>query len=322
MNKRGALKLILLAGLQAVAGTALAQELPSNKPIRLVVPLAAGSNPDALARVLAEQLRTRLGHTVLVENKPGANGSIAAGYVNSQPADGTTIFLAGVSNLSWNPYLYKNLVYKPERDFTGVALVANTPFILVASPTFKVKTFADLVTEAKKEPGKYNFASTGVGNSTHLSMELIAKRAGIKMVHVPFNGPTAFTSTISGDTQVMVTTLGNSTELIKAGKLNALAVTGDKRLPNFPNVPTFKELGYDVQVPGWFSIVARTGTPAPIIDRFNKEINEIMESPEMKEKLAAQSLDALKGTPADVGRYMKRDAEQWGPLIKELNIEQ
>jgi tripartite-type tricarboxylate transporter receptor subunit TctC len=322
MNKRRALKLIALASLYVAAGTALAQGLTGDKPIRLVVPLAGGSNPDALARVLAEQLRIRLGQTVVVENKPGANGSIAASYVLSQPADGTTLFLAGVSTLSWNPYLYKKLVYAPARDFTGVALVANTPFILVASPSLNVNSFVELVKEAKKEPGKFNYASSGIGNSTHLAMELISKRAGIKMVHVPFNGPTSFTSTISGDTQVMVTTLGNSTELIRSGKLKPLAATGDRRLPNFPDVPTFKELGFDVQVPGWFSIVAKSGTPAPVIERLNAEINKIIESPEMKAKLAAQSLDPLKGTPADVGRYMKRDAEQWGPLIKELNIEQ
>jgi tripartite-type tricarboxylate transporter receptor subunit TctC len=125
---------------------------------------------------------------------------------------------------------------------------------------------------------------------------------------------------MAGDTQVMTTTLGSSSELIRAGKLKALAVTGDKRLPNFPDVPTFKELGYDVQVPGWWSIVVRAGTPPAEIERLNVAINHAIESPEMKEKLAAQSLDPLKGPPSEVGRYLKRDSEQWGPLIKELNI--
>ncbi|MGH8848708.1 MAG: Bug family tripartite tricarboxylate transporter substrate binding protein, partial [Polaromonas sp.] len=307
MNKRGFLNGVLLLALHAAAATALAQTFPA-RPVRLVVPQPAGTSNDVLARTLADQLGKTLGQPVVVENKPGANGTIAANYTISQPADGHTLFLAGVSNLAWNPHLYSNLSHVPSRDFAGVALIANTPFATLVSPALGVKTFADLVKKARQEPGKISFASAGIGNSTHLAMELISERAGMKLQHVPFNGPGLQTSLLAEETPVMTGPLGGVSELVRTGKLSALAVTGYKRLTAFPNVPTFKELSYDVAVPGWYSIVVRSGTAPAIIQRLNAEINKAMETPEMKEKLANQVLDALGGPPSEVERLMKRDA--------------
>ncbi|BEP93535.1 tripartite tricarboxylate transporter substrate binding protein [Acidovorax sp. A79] len=320
LNRRPGLKVLVALGV-LLALPAWSQTWPV-RPIKLIVPQAAGSGNDVLARTLAEQLGKGLGQSVVVENRPGANGSVAASYTVGQSADGYTLFLAGVSNLAWNPYLYQRLSYNPARDFAGVAVFANTQFVTLASPTLQVRSFAELVKKAKEAPGQISYASAGIGNSTHLSMELVAERSGMKLQHVPFNGAGATTSLMAGDTPVMTTVPGGITELVRTGKLVALAVTGDKRMDAFPNVPTFKELGYDVAVPGWYSIVAKTGTPPAIVQRLNTEINKAIQTPEVRERLAAQTLEPISAPASEVERLMQRDAAAWGPFIKKLDIAQ
>lgn len=310
------------------AGTAVAMTLPGigqaenfpSKPVRLVVPQAGGTGNDVLARALAEKLGQAWKQPVVVENKPGANGTLAISYVLGQPADGYTLFFAGVSNLSFNPFLYPKLPYSPTRDLTGVAMLANSPFVFVAAPSLKVDSFQDFVRMAKARPGEISFASGGIGNSTHLAMELVAERTGVKMQHVPFNGPGGSTSLMNGQTPVMMNVIAGVQSFIVGKKLVPLAVTGDKRQPVLPTVPTFKELGYDVQVPGWYAIVARSGTPASVIQKVNADINHVLDDPQFKEKLGFQFLDGIKGPPSEVERYMKRDADTWGPIIRRLNI--
>jgi tripartite-type tricarboxylate transporter receptor subunit TctC len=310
------------------AGTAVAMTLPGigqaqsfpSKPVRLVVPQAGGTGNDVLARALAEKLAQAWKRPVVVENKPGANGTLAIGYVLGQPADGHTLFFAGVSNLAFNPFLYPKLPYNPTRDLTGVAMLANSPFVFVAAPSLNVSTFQDFVRMAKARPGEISFASGGIGNSTHLAMELVAERTGIRMQHVPFNGTGGSTSLMSGQTPVMMNVIAGVQPFFASKKLVPLAVTGDKRLPALPTVPTFKELGYDVQVPGWYAIVARAGTPASVVQKVNADINQVLDDPGFREKLGYQFLDPIKGPPTEVERYMKRDADAWGPIIRRLNI--
>ncbi|MGY8524756.1 Bug family tripartite tricarboxylate transporter substrate binding protein [Paracidovorax citrulli] len=303
----------------AVSGVACAEAFPA-KPIRLVVPQAGGTGNDVLARALAEKLGQAWKQPVVVENRPGANGTLAITYVLGQPADGHTLFFAGVSNLSFNPFLYPKLPYSPTKDLTGVAMLANSPFVFVAAPSLQVETFQEFVRMAKARPGEISFASGGIGNSTHLAMELVAERAGIKMQHVPFNGPGGSTSLMNGQTPVMMNVLAGVNPFITGKKLVPLAVTGDKRMPALPSVPTFKELGYDVQVPGWYAIVARSGTPPAVVERINADINRVLDDPQFKEKLGFQFLDAIKGPPSEVERHMKRDADAWGAVIRRLNI--
>ena len=300
-------------------GIVQAQTFPS-KPVRLVVPQAGGTGNDVLARALAEKLAQAWKQPVVVENKPGANGTLAIGYVLGQPADGHTLFFAGVSNLAFNPFLYPKLPYNPTRDLTGVAMLANSPFVFVAAPSLNVSTFQDFVRMAKARPGEISFASGGIGNSTHLAMELVAERTGIRMQHVPFNGTGGSTSLMSGQTPVMMNVIAGVQPFFASKKLVPLAVTGDKRLPALPTVPTFKELGYDVQVPGWYAIVARAGTPASVVQKVNADINQVLDDPGFREKLGYQFLDPIKGPPTEVERYMKRDAAAWGPIIRRLNI--
>lgn len=310
------------------AGTAVAMTLPGiaqaqgfpTKPVRLVVPQAGGTGNDVLARALAEKLGQAWKQPVVVENKPGANGTLAIQYVLGQPADGNTLFLAGVSNLAFNPFLYPKLPYNPSKDLTGVAMLANSPFVFVAAPALKVDTFQDFVRVAKARPGEISFASGGIGNSTHLAMELVAQRTGVRLQHVPFNGSGGSTSLMTGQTPVMMNVAAGVQPFIAGRKLVPLAVTGDRRQPALPGVPTFKELGYDVQVPGWYAIVARAGTPAGVVQQANADINRVLDDPQFKEKLGFQFLDAIKGPPSEVERYMKRDAETWGPIIKRLDI--
>jgi tripartite-type tricarboxylate transporter receptor subunit TctC len=302
----------------------MAQSFPA-RPIKLVIPQPPGTGPDALARTLGEALAKELGQTTIVENKPGANGTLAASYVISQPADGYTLFLAGVSNMSWNPYLYKKLSYDPLRDFAGVALIGNTPFVTVASPNLGVRSLPDLIKRAKAEPGRISFASAGIGNSTHLATELLMARTGMQMQHVPFSGSgggNAYTSLLSGETPVMTTVPVDMVPLAKAGKVVPLAVTGEKRLPQLADVPTFKELGIDIAVPGWYSIVVRAGTPAGVIERLNAAINQAIETPQMRERLAMMMLEPIKAPATEVERWTKRDSEAWGPLIGKLGIAQ
>lgn len=324
MNHRRLLLATLAALATLTTATAQAQPFPA-KAVKLVVPQPAGTGPDVLARALADELAKLLGQQVVVENKVGANGSVAAAYLLAQPADGYTLFLAGVSNMAWNPYLYKSLGHQPARDFAGVALIANTPFVTAVSATLGVKTLPELIRKVKAEPGKISFASSGIGNSTHLSTELLMSRTGMQMQHVPFGGaggPSAMTSVIAGETPVVTTVPVGVVPQVKAGKLVALAVTGDKRLPQLPDVPTFAELGIDMEVPGWYSIVTKAGAPAEAIQRLNAEINKALETPQMKERLAQQMLTPFRSAPGDVERFTARDSAAWGPVIQRLGIAQ
>lgn len=308
--------------LGAAASGALAQANWPTKPLHFAIPMAPGTGVDVLARAFADVLSKDLGQSIVVENKPGANGMIAVNYLMQQPADGYTMFMAGVSNMSWNQHLYSSINYDSLKDFEGVAVFADTPFISVVSPKLGVKTLAELRELVSKSPDKYSFASAGIGNSTHLASELIMKRTGLRMVHIPFNGAAGSASVVAGDTAFYTTVPGGIAPLVQSGKVMPLAVTGNERLKAFPDVPTYKELGYDVVVPGWYSIVMKKGTDKQVIAKLNTAINKVLKSPLMQDRLAAQSLVAVESTPEDVQKLTKRDSVQWAPLIKELGIKQ
>lgn len=299
-----------------------AQAFPS-RTVRLVLPQPAGTGPDALTRALAEELTKDLGRPFVVENKSGANGALAAAYVISQPADGHTVFVAGVSNLAWNPYLYKKLSYNPARDFVGVAMLAESPFITVVAPQLGVRTLAELVAKAKSQPGRLDFASAGIGNSTHLATELLMQRTGIRLQHVPFGGAAGssfYTSLMQGETPVMTSVASDIVPLSKEGRVVPLAVTGNKRIASLPDVPTFEEMGLDMNVPGWYAMVARTGTPPAAIERLNTAVNKALDTSRVREMLRAQFLEPRAGAASEVERLTKRDAQTWGPIIDRLEI--
>ncbi len=311
------------AMLAVVCGAAPAQAQTAfpSKPIKFVIPQAGGSANDVLARTLAESVSKLLHKPVVIENKPGANGILGLSYLVSQPADGYTWFMAGFSNLAWNPLLYKNISYR-NADLEGVAIFADTPFVSVTSPSLGVKDFKAFEALVKSAPNKYTYASAGIGNSTHLSTELVKQKTGLQLQHSPFNGAGASVSVMNGDTPFMTIPPGGIMSLIKSQKLVPLAVTGSARLAALPDVPTYKELGYDINVPGWYSVVVRKGVPRDVITKVNAAINEALKDPEMTKRLEAQSLQAVVSKPEDVMLQAEKISAEWAPIISKLGIQQ
>lgn len=293
-----------------------------SRPITLVVPQAPGGGTDVLGRLWADFVSKSMKATVVVENRAGANGVVASTHVARQPADGYTVMVAGISYLAFNPFTYKSLSYNPQKDFDGVALLTNTPFLLVSSPASGIKSLQDLAAQAKAKPGELNFSSAGKGNSTHLVTEMLAERLGVKLTHVPYNGAAkGLTAVMAGEVQLMADVLNTAAVQARAGKVNALAVVGSKRAASVPDVPTVAELGLkDFPLPGWYALVAPAGTPRPVVDRLNAETQKFFADATVRAKLDSLQLEPLPGKPEAVKEWMQRDAKVWGPVITRLGI--
>lgn len=313
---------IVLSTLACFAAPSQAQTNFPNKPIKLVVPQAPGGASDTMARLYADFVSKSIGQPVVVENKPGANGILASSMVAKQPADGYTMLLAGVSQLALNPITYKSLSYNPEKDFDGVALLVNTPFLLVAHPESGIKNLNDLIRVAKEKPASVNFASAGKGNVTHLVTELLAQRLNISMTHVPYNGSApGLQSVVAGQTQLMSDVFATSAPQAKAGKIVPIAVVGEKRQAALPDTPTIAELGLkDFPAPGWYALVVPAGTPRPIIERLNAETQKFLSNPEVHAKLTGMALEPLLSKPETVKEKAAHEAQSFGPLICMLGI--
>jgi tripartite-type tricarboxylate transporter receptor subunit TctC len=302
--------------------TAYAQAAFPNRPVRLVVSQQAGGSSDTIARMWAESVGKSIGGNVVVENKPGAGGIIAAQYVLGQPADGYTLFFGGVSQMVFNRFTYKSLPYSPEKDFTGVGMLTTVPFILVTNPATGIKSLNELTQKAKASPGKLNFASAGQGNSTHLAVELLAKALDVSLTHIPFKGePDGVMATIGGQTEVMAPVFGTALPHIKNNKLVPLAVIAPQRLNELPDVPTAAELGvkgFDTM--GWSGIVARSGTPTGLVDKLHKATEEFHKNPEVQAKLKGMGVIPLPGPASLLMETTARDMKAWGPTLETLNL--
>lgn len=317
----------LLARAGAAAGLACLLVTGANaaypdKPIKLVVPQAAGGGTDVIGRLWADHMSRQLKTPVVVENRPGANGILASSYVAKQPADGYTVLVSGISYLAFNPHMYKDLPYQPARDFEGVSLLVNTPFLLVTSQQTGARSLDDLAKMARARPEDLNFASAGKGNSTHLVVEMLAKRLDIKLTHVPYNGAAAgLTSVMANQTELMADVLNTAAVQANAGKVVPLAVVGARRAASVPNVPTLAELGLaDFPLPGWYALVAPKGTPPAAIERLNAETRRFFDDPAVKARLQELQLEPLPSTPQTVGEWTQRDSNTWGPLIRQLGL--
>jgi tripartite-type tricarboxylate transporter receptor subunit TctC len=318
--RRLALSLLACAFALGSAATR-ADEFPS-RPIRLVIPQAPGSGADVVGRMLADFMSRDLHQSVVVENKPGANGIIASQLVQKEPADGYTVLLTSVSLVSFNQFLYKNVPYDPLKDFTFVAPVADASFVLVASNKSGIKSFEDLVKKAKADPGAITFASAGTGNSTHLYTEMIALRSGMKLRHIPYksSGP-ALMAVVGGETDVMTVVTATGLAQIKAGKVVGLAQSGNTRSPELPNLPLLKELAPDVPaLPGWYALVAPAKMDPKVTQKLASAVNHFLADPVMKQRLIDQFLFPIPGTPADIQKRAETEARSWGGLIRDLNI--
>jgi tripartite-type tricarboxylate transporter receptor subunit TctC len=301
-----------------VAAPGMAQNWP-DRPLKFIVSAPAGSSLDVIARTIADKLKDRLGQPVVVEDKPAAGGTVATDFVAKSPPDGYTMVISYNGPLAFGPYVYSKLPYDPLKDLAPVIITTSQPSVLAVTATLPIKSVKELVAYAKANPGKLNFASVGNGSSSQLTMELLKLEAGIDIVHVPFNGsPPAVTATIQGETQMLFAVMAPLQAQIQAGKLRAIAVTTAKRFPLLPDIPTIAEAGYPgFEALAWNGILVAAGTPKPIIQRLNTEINAILKDPSVKSALNAQGFDLIGGTPEDFGNLIRSESEKWAPVIKK-----
>ena len=309
--------LIPFVALAALAPQAQAQAYP-RQPVSLVVPFPAGGPTDAMARLLAQKLGERLGQQVVVDNRGGAGGTLAAEAVARAKPDGHTLFFGTTGTLAINPSLYPKLRYDPVKDFAPVSLMATTMNVLVVHPGVQAQSLGDLVKLAQAKPGDMTYASAGNGSSNHLSGELFKARAGIQLTHVPYKGSApALVDLFGGRVSMMFDTVAQQAPHIAAGKVRALAVTGAKRSPLLPGVPTAQEAGLkDFDVTIWFGVLAPAATPAPVVDRLNREIVAVMSTDEMRQRMQAEGAEARPTTPAEFATLIQRDIAKWAPVVK------
>lgn len=304
-----------------LAAPASAQSYP-NKPIRMIVPFAAGGSVDVLGRVIADRVALALGQSVVADNRIGANGTIAHQMVASAAPDGYTIGMSGTSPLVLAPHQYKSLPYDSRKDFTYLACAGTTPFVLDVNPSLPVKNVRELVAYAKANPGKLNFGSAGLGNSAHLSAELFKQITGVDMVHVPYKGNAlAMADLVGGQIQVLFDPVQTSLPQIRAGKVRPLAVTSRARFSELPDLPTVMESGYpNYEFVVWYAFIAPAATPAPVVARLNSEINKVLRDPEIKARFAALGANLTESNPADCANFVRSEYAQWGKLFTDLGI--
>jgi tripartite-type tricarboxylate transporter receptor subunit TctC len=307
----------ILCAIAVAAGSAQAQEYPA-RPIRVIVPFSPGGAVDGPMRVLAEEMSKSMNAQMVVENKPGAGATIGTDAVAKSPADGYTLLLASQTN-AISATLYSKLPYEPVEDFVPISLIGREPGVLVVNPAMPVKTFQEFVAYVKERPGKVDYASSGNGSGQHLFMALLASTVGLKMNHVPYRGSgQATTDLIAGVVQAAIPGTAGMVGHIKAGKLRALAITGAKRSPQLPDVPTLIEAG----VPGfeayvWMGLMAPKGTPAPIVEKLQREVVKALGSEAVKTYMANAGIEIVGSTPAEFGRFFREEKDRWAKVIKD-----
>ena len=308
--------IMLLSG-----GASFAQTDFPSKPIRFVVPYFPGGTPDIQGRRLAEKLRDRIGQSVIVDNRPGANASIGLGIVARAPADGYTIFIAPVGPFAVNPHLYK-LPYDVLNDFAPIIYATSTPGLLVVNPALPVKNVRELIALAKQKPDELNYGSTGVGGFGHMSGALFAAMTGVRIVHVPYKSITnALTEVVGGHIPLLFNVASPTIPMVQTGRVRALATTGATRMEALPDVPTIAESG----VPGyenatWNGIAAPAKTPAVVVSRLNREFNEILKLADVKEAARVEGSTIIGGTPEQFRDYLKREYAKYGKLVRDAGI--
>ena len=305
------------------SGMVLADDGYPNRPIRLIVPQSAGSGGDVVARLLGEKLSKDLGQSIVVDNRPGANGIVAMTTVAKASSDGYTLLLTGVSQISFNPHLYASLPYNPQKDYTFISPVVDTPFVLVASKASGITSMPGLIEKAKQKPGGLTFSSAGVGNSTHLAMEVVADKLGLKMTHVAYKGSgPALTGVVAGEVDTMASVLGAALPQVTGGTVVPLAIMGPQRVKELPNVPTLKEAGVDVPVlPSWYALVGPAGLDPKIVSKLNAAVQGALADPQVKAKLASLYLYPVAGTSDAMKQRAASESKTWGEFIRKRGIQ-
>ncbi len=311
--------LLALAAL-LIALPAAAQTWPE-KPVRLIVPFGPGSTPDVVMRLLADQLQQKLGQNFIVENKPGASGNIGTDAVAKAEPDGYTVGLSIGGPLGINPLLFGKLPYDPQKDLALVTLLTTQPSALAVNTSLGVNTVAELIDLLKKNPGKYNYGSIGNGSLSHLAMEAIALKSGTQMVHIPYGGsPQAMTALIRNDVQMGCLPAISVTPHLASGQVKILAISTAARSALLPGIPTLKEAGVDVEADAWNGLIAPAKTPEAIIARLRAAVTEALNSPAVREKLAAQIMEPIPTSAEQFRAKIDADVARWTPVIKAANI--
>jgi tripartite-type tricarboxylate transporter receptor subunit TctC len=291
------------------------------RPIKIVVPFAAGGSNDNMARLLAAKLTARLGQPVVVENKGGAGGTIGTDFVAKSPNDGYTLLFASTS-ITTNAASSKRLPYDPVKDFEPIGMVATSPFAVVVSNDMKVATLREFIDQARAKPKSINYGSAGTGGTNHFATELLANAAKIELTHVPYKGiAPAFTDLMGGNLHMLLPSLASAVQHVRSGKMRGLAVTSAKRSPLAPEIPTVSESalpGFQLEV--WFGLLGPARMPAGVVKRLNNELNVILELPDVKEVLAREGATPQRGSPAALGSLVQSELIRWKRLVKEANI--
>jgi Uncharacterized protein conserved in bacteria len=311
-----------VAALIALAGPAQAQTYPT-KPIRLIVPFPPGGGSDTMGRIIGQKLGERLGQQVVVDNRPGAGGSIGADVAAKAPPDGHILLLGSASEIAQYPNVNPKLPYNPQRDFEPITLVGNVPLLLVVHPSLPVRTVREVIALARSSPGKLNFSSAGNGSTTHLAVELMRLETGIKLSHVPYKGSVpAVTDLVAGNVQLGMPTMPAALPFVRSGRLRAIAISTAKRSPTLADVPTVREGGvkdYDAVL--WTGVLAPAATPQPVITRLHGELAQIVRLEDVKEALAKQGAEPVVTTPEQFSAYIRAEFAKWGKVVKAANVQ-
>jgi tripartite-type tricarboxylate transporter receptor subunit TctC len=313
------------AGGAAAASLALprafAQEWP-NSPVRIIVGFPPGGGTDALARVVADKLTQMWKQQVIVENKPGVAGVMAAEYTSQQPSDGSTLLMAHINSHALAASLQPNLRYNIERDFVPIVLVGVTPNLLICNPSQPAKTVKDLVALCKSKPGEVSFGSAGAGSAQHLALEMFKQRAGVAAIHVPYKGSgPLLTDLIGGQIQYSFETMTAATPHVKSGRVVAVAQTRTRRAAGHPNVPTMQEEGFkDFEATTWYGLVGPGKLPSPIAQKVNADVNTVLAMPDVQEKLNTYGAEDGGGTQEKFAKFIKSEQEKWAKVVKAGNV--
>jgi tripartite-type tricarboxylate transporter receptor subunit TctC len=314
--------LLLALVVTGAATAARAQDYPA-RPIRLIVPFAAGGAADAMARIIGKKVGDALGQTFVIENRGGGGGIIGTEIVKSADPDGYTLLLGQSGPISINPGIYAKLSYDPEKDLVAICMTTSYPYLVVVNPSLGVKTVAEFVALAKSKPGALNYGTAGVGVSNHLATELFASKAGIQLTHIPYRGTAlAVADLIAGQVQLVFADPVSALAHVKAGTLIALGVTSKERSPVAPDVPTIAESGYPgFDAIAWHGIMAPSGTPPAIVKRLNTEIVKALKDPDTAKLIEAQAIQIVASTPEEFAAFIKKDVVLWREVAKQAHIE-
>jgi len=314
-------RLLISSLLLLSAGSAVAQTFPA-KPIRVIIPFVAGGSSDIVGRAIASKFQELLGQPAVVENRPGANGAIAAEFVAKAEPDGYTVLVGSIGVFSINAALFKDLRYHPVRDFAPITLAVTTPNVLITKPTLAAGSLKELVEHMRKNPGKLSYCSSGTGSSDHLTAELLKQASGTDAVHVPYKGGAACQTDIMGNqVDFSFQNLGAVTNYIKGSRMKALVVTAKARHPQLPDVPAAGEAGFaDLVVTSWQAAAAPAKTPREVVTRLNEAMVKALRAPDVSQRMAQIGFDVVASSPAEFGDFMKAEVERWTRVVAKGNI--